>query len=500
MRYQRLQEENVWARTMGNRRRRSPRRVKAALLAGGLVGLLSFSPAVTWAQGQRGLRGGGANGQQDNQSARPRGGAGGNRMGGRQGGLNGGQWWRTRARFDEQEIFEMAGALHLDDGQIGILSAMFAAFDDAYQAEADSAQAGFDKMREEIRGTGDWASMMPKMVSVGRESEFRAAALERSFLADIRENVLTKGQRSLWAAYERERRRRATLSQGARIPGEGIDLYTVVDELELAEGNRDRISRMLDSYATELDDALVDRDQYVANTLDRIDEVLTGKNGQDPDTVFRKGNEKRETLRDINAKYAELLASQLDAETGRRLVDAFNRKAYPRVYRDTAVEGYVAKVTAIEDMSGEQRDALDAIQRDYQARMADLNQQLAVLETKRQGEQQKRMYEGFRLMYTQGWQAARENRMQMFRERMNRQQGQDGTTTDPVELLQRQKNDLETATLDAFVDVLTAAQLEQAPRPTPEADRVQRQEERAQRISEWRERMQGRRGERGTDM
>ena len=421
-------------------------------------------------------------------------------MGGRRGGLGGGQWWRTRARFDEQEIFKMAGELRLDDGQIAILSAMFAAFDDAYQAEADASREGFDKLREEIRGTGDWASMMPKMLSAGRESESRAAALEQSFLADIQENLLTKEQRSLWPAYERERRRRATLSQGARIPGEGIDLYTVVDELGLTEGDRERIARMLDSYATELDDALVDRDQYVANTLDRIDEVLTGKNGQDPDTLFRKGNDKRELLRDINAKYAELLASQLDAETGRRLVDAFNRKAYPRVYRDTAVEGYIGQITALEDLSGKQRDALDAIQRDYQARMSDLNQQLAVLETKRQEEQQKRLYEGFRLMYTQGPEASRENMMQIFRDRMNRQHGPDGATTDPVELLQRQKNDVETATLDAFVGVLTAAQLAEVPRPTPEADRVKRQEERSQRMAEWRQRMQNRRGRRGEDM
>ena len=341
------------------------------------------------AQGQRdpsGRRGGatGSPGQQPQRGPR----------GGGQGGFGGGQWWQTRDRLNQSEIDKMARMLDFDEGQLAITAAMFSAFDGAYQSKIDQSRDEFGKAMQDIRESGDWTSMMPKMLSLARESESEATQLESSFLNDIRDTVLTDQQRALWPAYEQARRRRATLVKGARIPGEGVDLFVLTDDLSLTDEQRAGIAPTLRAYSDELDHALVDRDQYVNDTMGRFDTIMKGSDQKDFDEVMRKGNEKRETIRNINTNYAQLIASQLEGKTGDQFLDAFHKKAYPRVYQDTAVDGYSENVFALESLTDEQHRQISAILDDYQSQMRDLNRQLADLDTKQQEERQTRMLQG----------------------------------------------------------------------------------------------------------
>ncbi len=412
-----------------------------------------------------------------------------NRGGGRPG-FGGGRWWQTRERLDQNEVSRMAEVLELDEGQIAIISAMFSSFDEAYQNEVDQSRKEFEDTMRGIRESGDWTNMMPKMMSLGRESEGKAADLEASFLNDIQESILTKEQQARWPSYEQARRRRATLVAGARIPGEGVDLIALVDEQELTEEERARIEPTLESYATELDHALTDRDRYVNEVMNRLDTIMKGEDQRNVDDVMRVGNEKRETIRTINTNYAELIASQLDSPAGSEILDTFHKKAYPRIYQDTAVNGYAEKLFALDSLSEDQRRQISAVYDDYESRIRDLNRQLAVLDTKQQEERQARMYQGFQLMYTEGPGAARDQMRQMWQSfRAEQQQDQ---STDPMYILREEKVDLETTTLDGLVQVLTPEQVGEAPRPQPEADRVKRQEEREKRIEQWRERRQQR--------
>ena len=457
--------------------------------SGGLTVMVTASCLIfplsmnVWGQPQRGVPGDQSNGATRSRNNNA------NRGGGRPG-FGGGRWWQTRERLDQGEISRMAEVLDLDEGQIAIVSAMFSSFDEAYQNEVDQSRKEIEDAMRGIRKSGDWTSMMTKMLALGRDSEGKAAQLEESFLHDIQESILTKEQQASWPSYEQARRRRATLVSGARIPGEGVDLIALVDEQELSEEERARIEPTLESYATELDHALTDRDRYVNEVMNRLDTIMKGEDQRNIDDVMRVGNEKRETIRTINTNYAELIASQLDSPAGGEILDIFHKKAYPRIYQDTAVNGYADTVLKLNSLSEDQRRQISAVYDDYESRIRDLNRQLAVLDTKQQEEQQARMYQGFQLMYTEGPGAARNQMRKMWQSfRAKQQQDQ---STDPMHILRGQKVDLETTTLDALVQVLTPEQVEVAPRPQPEADRVKRQQEREKRIEQWRERRQQR--------
>ncbi len=425
---------------------------------------------------------------------------GGRRGGGRQGGAMGGNWWQSRTRMDTSEIFEMSAELGLDDGQIALVSAMFDSFDQAYQQQIDDAKAKAESFRGEMGNREMWSdpearrTMMTRMMTMGTEGRNEATELERTFLNSVRDTVLSDSQKSGWVNYERARRRRATLDQGSRLAGEGVDLFKVIEDMELSGADRDRITPILNNYAQELDVALIDRDVYVDKVMNNISDVMSGNSATDADAIFTKGNEKRLALRSLHANYAEMVAAQLSPANQTKMMDTFHRTAHPRVYRDTEVEGYLDDLRNNGVLDNTQLTKIVAVEANYQSRLRDVNQQLVHAESEQEVTRQKRMFEGMQMMMQGGDGSEMRGRMmQMMRDRT----GGGDSAPSAVDLLRSERNSIETAALDSIAGILTVEQVGEYPRPTPEEDRATRSAEREERMQRWQQRMQDRERERG---
>lgn len=143
-------------------------------------------------------------------------------------------------------------------------------------------------------------------------------------------------------------------------------------------------------------------------------------------------------------------------------------------------------VRALESLNEEQRDTLEAIESDYEARVNDINRQLVEVDLRRQEAQQRRMLEGMRMFAAAGdTEEGREEMFERFRE--TRQRARESDDAQALSRLRDQRRSIESSTLDAVVSLLTAEQLQEAPRPEVGADRDGEREAWIQRMRERRE-------------
>jgi len=360
---------------------------------------------------------------------------------------------------------------------------MYDGFSEAVDVERDQMREQIRSMRDQMRDGGDMTDTMSRMTNMRRQSEMRIRELETSFLEDIRTTVLTEDQEDQWDRYTRDQRRRASLSTAARLPGEGVDLIEIVDDLELTDEEQANVAKTLEAYANELDSALIARNQFIDSVSGRLEQLLTG-DPQAAEATFNTSTQKSEALREINTRYAEIIASKLSEEHGEHMRDEFNQTAYPRIYRDTRVDRYFDTVRSLESFDDKQTSALKAIEADYKARIGDINRQLIDVDLRRQEAQQRRMLEGMRMFAEAG--DTEEGRREMFeRFREAREQERQSDDAELLNRLREQRQSIESASLDAIVSLLTPAQQAEAPRPETSSDRDDRED--------WMQRMRERR-------
>lgn len=400
-----------------------------------------------------------------------------------------GRMFQNRRPFDSREVFHMGEALEMDESQIVLVRAMYDGFSDAVDAEREATREKMRSMRDDLRdqmrnGEG-MTDMVTRMTDMQRQSEQRIRDLEASFLEGVRTTVLTEEQQDDWERYVRDQRRRSSLSAGARLPGEGIDLVEIVDDLDLTEEEQAEIAPDLENYVNELDQALIARNQFIDSVAGRVEQLLTG-DAKAAEATFNTSTQKSEAIREINTRYLETIASKLSENHGSQMRSEFNETAYPRIYRNNQVDRYLTMVRALESLNEEQRDTLEAIESDYEARVNDINRQLVEVDLRRQEAQQRRMLEGMRMFAAAGdTEEGREEMFERFRE--TRQRARESDDAQALSRLRDQRRSIESSTLDAVVSLLTAEQLQEAPRPEVGADRDGEREAWIQRMRERRE-------------
>ncbi|MFI4853977.1 MAG: hypothetical protein ACIAQF_03230 [Phycisphaerales bacterium JB065] len=207
------------------------------------------------------------------------------------------------------------------------------------------------------------------------EFEKRKEAITDQLMADLR-LLLRPEQEVYWSRFERDLRRRRTISEGGLVSGETVDLVKMLDDLEVRGEARQAIASLEDQYVTELDRALVKRNEVYDDTTDKAFERFTTEGFGDMDSVMEYFRELLEDamvqairVRDINLKYAATIGRSLPPEIGKEFRDAFNELCYPRVYRASTTDRAFETILSFEDLTDEQRaQVLEAQSRYVQSR------------------------------------------------------------------------------------------------------------------------------------
>ncbi len=202
--------------------------------------------------------------------------------------------------------------------------------------------------------------------------EERKQAITDQLMADLR-LLLTPEQVVYWSRFERDLRRRRTITEGGLVSGETVDLVKMLDDLEIRGEARQAVASLEDQYVTELDRALVTRNQVYDDTTNKAFERFTTEGFGDMDSVMEIFRELLEDamvqavrVRDINLKYAATIGRALPAEIGKEFQDTFNELCFPRVYRASTTDRAFETILSFEDLTEEQRGRVLEAQGRYQ--------------------------------------------------------------------------------------------------------------------------------------
>lgn len=194
-----------------------------------------------------------------------------------------------------------------------------------------------------------------------REFEQRKDMITKQLMQDLR-LLLTAEQEAMWPRFERDLRRMATIDEGGLVSGEAVDLVKLLDEMGVDGEARAAISSVENQYVTELDRALVTRNEVYEESTDKAFERFTTEGFDDFEKVmeyFRElledAMEQAVRVRDINLRYAATIGRALPPDLGAEFTAKFNELCYPRVYRVSTTDRAFETILSFEDLTEEQR-------------------------------------------------------------------------------------------------------------------------------------------------
>lgn len=191
--------------------------------------------------------------------------------------------------------------------------------------------------------------------------EQRKDMITKQLMADLR-LLLTTEQEMRWPRFERDLRRMATIDEGGLVSGEAVDLVALLDEMGVDGEAREVIASIENQYVTELDRALITRNEVYEESTDKAFERFTTEGFDDFEKVMDYFRELLEDamiqavrVRDINLRYAATIGRALSPEIGEEFADRFNELCYPRVYRVSTTDRAFETILSFEDLAEEQR-------------------------------------------------------------------------------------------------------------------------------------------------
>jgi hypothetical protein len=244
-----------------------------------------------------------------------------------------------------------------------------------------AAEQGDNGMAAQMQAT------MGEMFARLQEWQAKKAAMRVAFVDGLKIQ-LTDEQNDLWPAFERFLIREKSLPK-ARLSGEGLNLFLIVDEAELPEESLATLDPILDEYEVVLDQAIRRRDEVVATTSAQMYRAI--QEGDTPGAMrtMERQMQARTALRDVNELYRARLVAELgDSSDAKSLNQAILESGFERIYQPTPTARAFAAALGIDGLDASVLEAVLATQAAFEAEMAARNDQLLALTKRFEPQQQ----------------------------------------------------------------------------------------------------------------
>ncbi|MGA0287445.1 MAG: hypothetical protein ACO3P9_01425 [Phycisphaerales bacterium] len=280
-----------------------------------------------------------------------------------------------RQDFYRRDLVIFNNVLDLEDWQRPIVEVLLEDY-------AASFEAGLTAMRNEIAdmrvdASGDGRAIMERMMQPLEAWEQDKELLADQFLANVR-TQLSPVQEARWPALERALRREKDLPQ-SELSGEGLDLVAVLARVQVPPQVLEAIAPTIDQYETDLDRALLARAQRMDSLQPAVREAMQEMNFQRGLQIMEQIMAARIEVRSAQERGLEAIASALPEEFSATFRQEALEQAFPKVYGPNSTISFIAAAKAIEDLTPEQLEGIEAIERDYLAQLEVLNARMREL-------------------------------------------------------------------------------------------------------------------------
>lgn len=260
---------------------------------------------------------------------------------------------QTLSRDTVERIGDVLG---FDDLQLEVAQELFKDVVDRRQALGDAMREGIEKARE-LADEGDFSAMFARIKEITGGHQEAVDALEATYLQDVKA-MLTPEQEEAWPKVERLHRRGKHMGSLTRSQAR-VDLdHLVRTEFASAYAQAD-VADVLERWAVQVDGLLVERARKA--------EDIGGGAGFEGGVFMIGGDEDDpyEPLRAIDARVVS--ASEQAVRTLEGVLEddsiqlAWVRKAFARVYRKTDGERRLEAANALEGLTSDQQEQLQAV-------------------------------------------------------------------------------------------------------------------------------------------
>lgn len=291
-----------------------------------------------------------------------------------------------------QRMERYATALGLDQTQTTAAKDLY----DAYQKSVSSAAMNMRTALKDAQSMiqdGDMAGFAEKTQQAMAEQREATGAAEKSFLEDLRA-LLTPAQADNWPKFERMRRREQLMTgMGSGISGAGVDLFKIVDSINMPADEKAKVQEALGHYDLDLDRLLIERkrlndqmqEQAGAPGQMKVRRIGAGGPGgdkagglfgHDTDKIAEVNEKQREVdlqVRDLNDKTVRAMADVLEEPWKGKLLERVQQQAFRSIYRESAVSKKIKAARKLDTLTAQQRNDLKALAAKYQADARPMN-------------------------------------------------------------------------------------------------------------------------------
>jgi hypothetical protein len=276
---------------------------------------------------------------------------------------------------NSRDLDRYSDMLGLNADQRAVVRELFGGYQEQYRAFAEKAREDLANIRGRMeggRGGREGGPGMGEAFSVIRDTFTKLREererMERTFFEDVRA-ILTPEQESIWPRVERTRRRETTMERGL-IAGENVDLFRLIERMNLPAELRQQLSASLEQYEIDLDRALMERNKVqeegIAGLLGgRFGRPEEGFDVERAQRAFQEAREASFRLRDVNRRYARQIEAQLPENHREQFARLFKEASFPEVYRESAVARNIATALGFADLTPEQRQRLIEVREQY---------------------------------------------------------------------------------------------------------------------------------------
>lgn len=268
-----------------------------------------------------------------------------------------------RPEFLDRDVPLFVEQLKLEDWQRPIIEMLL-------QDYTTTFQAGVEQMKEEMKesalvigNTGRTEEAMETILEPIAVWDAERRQLRDEFLLNVKAQ-LSSDQTARWPRFERCLRREKELPKG-ELSGEAVDLSTMMRSLRMPYEVEETVDPLLVQYELELDGVLEARRRKIDSLQDSIKDAMTAMDFDRGLEATAEIMERRVAVRQTQDRWIEQISAALPVE----YAETFRRNAlergYPKAFRPTSIPRLIESVRTIEDLSPDQLEQLDRIERGF---------------------------------------------------------------------------------------------------------------------------------------
>ena len=270
--------------------------------------------------------------------------------------------------------------LKLEDWQRHIVQSLLEDYQDSFKTGTDAIR---EKMINSAKtqkngGAKDMRSLLAPIEAWIPEKE----RLYEDLMSSIK-TQLGPNQQERWPQFERAVRRARSLDD-SDLSGEGVDLISIIRQMQLQQSVLEAAQPALDQYEITLDAALIARDKQITALLPKFTDAMETMDMQTGSTLQGQIMVVRVAVRDIQDDSIEKITMMLPAPFAQDFRTRALSQGYREVFQPDPLSSFFAAVLNLNDLTAEQKTGIQALLKTWDEEFTVL--QTRMLETTRADE------------------------------------------------------------------------------------------------------------------